>query len=483
MKLTGWLLAAVLLASPAWAQDSKVTDLDALASPSTDDLLYVVDDPAGVATSKKATISAVVGAANAATATALAANGANCSAGSFPLGVDASGAAESCTDAATQTELDAHINDATAAHAASAISVDSTNLDGVGTDAQTVLEELETQIDGKLSLSGGTMTGQLVTDNLGIEFPPSDTNPTCGAGNYNIYTDLSDGKLKKCQDGVVTDLDTFDSTGVTAAAPFGTDLSCLVSDGTSRGAQSRGTACTIDGSGNMVLEGNLTVSSGGSGPSVVGMVEGTAPGAGASAGVHNLYFNSTDSALYSHENGGSAVKYANTSTTTVVKSAYASAAALYGDGTQCPAAPSTVTINSGAPRSTFICADNDGSTLYGEFAMPDGYDGGTVTLMGLFVQTAADTANLNADVAMACRGDGVTINNTWGTEVAMDTAMTGSNALDTVTTAAITPNGTCTGGGKLLQFRWQMDASGTTTAVATLHVLGFKLEYTTVLTD
>jgi len=34
---------------------------------------------------------------NAGTATALAANGANCSAGSFPLGVDASGAAESCT--------------------------------------------------------------------------------------------------------------------------------------------------------------------------------------------------------------------------------------------------------------------------------------------------------------------------------------------------------------------------------------------------
>lgn len=35
---------------------------------------------------------------NASTATALAANGANCSAGSAPIGVDASGAAESCTD-------------------------------------------------------------------------------------------------------------------------------------------------------------------------------------------------------------------------------------------------------------------------------------------------------------------------------------------------------------------------------------------------
>jgi hypothetical protein len=40
---------------------------------------------------------------NVATATALAANGANCSAGSYPLGVDASGAVESCTSTASET--------------------------------------------------------------------------------------------------------------------------------------------------------------------------------------------------------------------------------------------------------------------------------------------------------------------------------------------------------------------------------------------
>lgn len=45
---------------------------------------------------------------NAGTATALAANGANCSAGNAPLGVDASGAVESCFDVATQTELNTH---------------------------------------------------------------------------------------------------------------------------------------------------------------------------------------------------------------------------------------------------------------------------------------------------------------------------------------------------------------------------------------
>lgn len=50
---------------------------------------------------------ASVQAGTATTAGALAANGANCSAGNFPLGVDASGAAEGCEDAATQAELDA----------------------------------------------------------------------------------------------------------------------------------------------------------------------------------------------------------------------------------------------------------------------------------------------------------------------------------------------------------------------------------------
>ncbi|MBI2101156.1 hypothetical protein HYT53_00960, partial [Candidatus Woesearchaeota archaeon] len=40
---------------------------------------------------------------NAATSTALAANGGNCAAGSYPLGIDASGASESCTTAAAHS--------------------------------------------------------------------------------------------------------------------------------------------------------------------------------------------------------------------------------------------------------------------------------------------------------------------------------------------------------------------------------------------
>jgi hypothetical protein len=48
---------------------------------------------------------------------------------------------------ATQAELDAHVNDTSAAHAASAISVSSTTLMGTGTDVQAVFEELDNLLD------------------------------------------------------------------------------------------------------------------------------------------------------------------------------------------------------------------------------------------------------------------------------------------------------------------------------------------------
>lgn len=64
-----------------------------------------------------------------------------------------------------------------------------------------------------LALSGGTLTGQLVTAGSGIEFGESDTNPACAAGNFSIYADLSENKLKKCQNGTASDLDTTSAGG------------------------------------------------------------------------------------------------------------------------------------------------------------------------------------------------------------------------------------------------------------------------------
>jgi hypothetical protein len=55
------------------------------------------------------------------------------------------------SDMATQAELDAHVTDSSAAHAASAISADSTTLVGTGTDVQAVLEELDNGIADHLA--------------------------------------------------------------------------------------------------------------------------------------------------------------------------------------------------------------------------------------------------------------------------------------------------------------------------------------------
>jgi hypothetical protein len=60
-------------------------------------------------------------------------------------------AAKVAADVATQAELDAHINDTSAAHAASAISADSTTLVGTGTDVQAVLEDLDNGIADHLA--------------------------------------------------------------------------------------------------------------------------------------------------------------------------------------------------------------------------------------------------------------------------------------------------------------------------------------------
>jgi hypothetical protein len=158
------------------------------------------------------------------------------------------------------------------------------------------------------------------------------------------------------------------------------------------------------------------------------------------------------------------------------KSVWFGAGSLSTDGTQA-AAPSEATINSGPKIWTIITTDNDAATIYGSVKMPDSWDGGTVTFEHVYIQTAADTSALNGDIAAQCHGNGETVDSTWGTEVAIDdAAVTGSSKNDFTTSAAVTPAGTCAAG-DMLYFRYQLDATGTTTAVATLHHVGFKMEY------
>ena len=72
------------------------------------------------------------------------------------------------------------------------------------------------------TLQGATMTAELFVDATGAEFEPGDALTDCStfaATGGGIFYDDSEGKLKKCQDNTLTDLDTsgaFDSTAVDA---------------------------------------------------------------------------------------------------------------------------------------------------------------------------------------------------------------------------------------------------------------------------
>lgn len=165
---------------------------------------------------------------------------------------------------------------------------------------------------------------------------------------------------------------------------------------------------------------------------------------------------------------------------TIVESFVWPAGAMVADGTQCADA-AKATIGTNGPIYTIICTDNDASSIYGDLVMPDSWDGGTVTFELTVIQDAADTNALQGDVSMQCRGDTEAAGG-FGTEIGVDDTMTGSDAVNSITSAAVTPTGTCAGG-DFLQWRWQMDATGTTTAVATLHIVGAKIEWTSNVGD
>lgn len=146
---------------------------------------------------------------NVATATALAANGSNCAAGEYPLGVSASGAVESCTDATTEIAAYSQPLEATLTDIADGTILE----DLVNTANPWADNEVADTITASnyLPLAGGTLTGELKTAAQGIEGTATDALTDCStfsATGGGIFYDDSEGKWKKCQDNTLTDLDT-----------------------------------------------------------------------------------------------------------------------------------------------------------------------------------------------------------------------------------------------------------------------------------
>jgi len=154
-------------------------------------------DPAWITSLAGSKISgAVANATLAASATALAANGANCAAGTFPLGVDASGAAETCT--ALPTTITGTANQITASASTGAVtlslpatitglaSVTSTSFTGALTGNATTATALASSVtSGRLWIGNGTGAP---TSDSGLTFDTS-TKALVASGDFTLSTD------------------------------------------------------------------------------------------------------------------------------------------------------------------------------------------------------------------------------------------------------------------------------------------------------
>lgn len=143
---------------------------------------------------------------NAGTATALAANGSNCSAGNFPLGVDASGAVESCTDAWTQAE-----NDAAAYISLGSLSASAPIVYNVGTGAfsWTGLATTSQPSSSQLLVSnGGAGVYGVSTSTLSATSPLTGSFVQVGSGgSLGIQNAAADGSTKGAASFNASDFD------------------------------------------------------------------------------------------------------------------------------------------------------------------------------------------------------------------------------------------------------------------------------------
>lgn len=122
---------------------------------------------------------------NAGTATALAANGGNCSAGSYPLGVDAAGAVESCTAVTADPTLAGDVDGLSSAN---------------DIDEAAVESELESVLD--LQDLQGAVTDFQVPNNITVSLAATATalaanGANCSAGQYPLGVDAS-GAAEGC---------------------------------------------------------------------------------------------------------------------------------------------------------------------------------------------------------------------------------------------------------------------------------------------
>lgn len=372
-------------------------------------------------------------------ATALSANGANCSSGNAPLGVDASGAVESCFDVEEEAHAAEHAENAAdellGENLGTACTADQLlRSDGAGgldcdsvipstvevfyqadCSTQTAIGELCVDSDNGFVYSGdGEVSNLLSTEtsltldqsfDLGKSIDGADSQANAfdvgdGFSGYRIYVGTN-GPVLECYIGSAT-----------------CDILFNVQSGNTFDIKYQGSSCVqIDSNGAVVLSNNC-------------------------------------------------IEY---------RSLFFGAGTFSTDGTNC-ATPVERTINSGPKLWTLNCGDAAGSIFYGNVTLPDAYNGGAITFeLAAENENATPSGVLDFDFSAMCRGSGDAINSTWGTAANAAITFTTQYAEMHATTSSVTPNGTCAAG-DTLYWRAVMDAAATTTQVADAYILGVKLE-------
>lgn len=175
---------------------------------------------------------------NAGTATALAANGSNCSAGSYALGVDASGVAEGCTDATTEIDsaISTHTSNANAHHNAVTLagSLDYLTLSGQQITRNAI--DLATDVTGDLPFSNlAQLTAGTVLAN-----PTASTADGQAVATSTLFgANVPYGRI------LFSNGSSWAATATTSLFSDSQDLSLWLSDETGTGVVVYGTSPTI----------------------------------------------------------------------------------------------------------------------------------------------------------------------------------------------------------------------------------------------
>lgn len=151
---------------------------------------------------------------------------------------------------------------------------------------------------------------------------------------------------------------------------------------------------------------------------------------------------------------------------------YWDASALSPDGTNC-AVPTEQTLNTGPLTWAFSCADSNSSIFYGKVRLLYALTTATFTI-GVFHATS-EAITFAGDFSAMCRADGTVIDGTWGAVQAADVSITTANRTEFQTSAAVTPNGTCSAGSWLF-VRYVVDATNFSTNAANAKVLGVAMD-------